>query len=214
MRFNIFFIALVFTRVIASPLKHVNINRRSLVDFISNVADETKNTGDDAIPALSRELIKISKDFDGGSSRLNPRAIDFDLSQFPFPPLESIETEAIGNAALWQEAVDTDARINANEGINKFFFRLLNHVQESEFNTSLSLESRVLVARGLQFLNIYPARFDQAQAAIPADSLGRSSYYLLPHRLSPLTLLQCECPPRHNRQFNLSGRPEPGGPTT
>ncbi|KAL8751521.1 MAG: hypothetical protein Q9184_006045 [Pyrenodesmia sp. 2 TL-2023] len=175
MRFHLLFILLAITRVIASPLKHEYINRRSLVDFISNLADETKNTGDDAIPALSRELIKISKDFEGPSSKLNPRAIDFDLTQVLIPPLEAIETEALGNAALWQEAVDNDAKIHPNETLNKFFFRLLRSVQESEFNTSLSFESRVSMARGLQFLQVYPARFDQAQAAIPADTLVRLS---------------------------------------
>ncbi|KAL8924711.1 MAG: hypothetical protein Q9208_003901 [Pyrenodesmia sp. 3 TL-2023] len=171
MLFGIFFLALAITRVIASPLQYGAVNRRSLVDFISNVAD----TGDDTIPALSRELIKISKDFQGTHSRLSPRAIDFDFLQFPVPTFDTIATGVLGNAAFWQEAVDTDARIHANETINQIFSRLLSYIQESQFNTSVSLESKVLMARGLQYLHVYPARLNQAQAAIPADSLVRLS---------------------------------------
>lgn len=160
MRLDFLFITYLITKTIASP-------------FISNLADKSNTTGYQAIPALSRELIQISENVEGAHSRYSPRAIDIDVTQFPIPPLEAVTTEVVGNAAIWQEAVGNDARVNANEGTNQYFFRLLNFFQNAEFNTSLAFETRVLIARGLQYLQLYPARFDQAQAAVPADSLGR-----------------------------------------
>lgn len=173
MRLDGFYFALVVTTVVASSLQHVPVDRRSLVDYISNLPAEKKNTDDDAIPALSRKLIRISKNAEGTLPKLSHRGIQSDLSQITLPPLESITTGAVGNAAIWQEAVDIDAKINPQEILNQYFARLLDFVQKSEFNTSIAFETRVMMARGLQYLHVYPARYDQAQTAVPADSLGR-----------------------------------------
>ncbi|KAL8905671.1 MAG: hypothetical protein Q9207_002485 [Kuettlingeria erythrocarpa] len=175
MRLDGFYFVLVSARVFASPLQQVPVDRRGLVDYISSLATENPNTGDDAIPALSRELIEISKNVEGALPELSPRDILTDLSQFTLPALDGFTVEAVGNAAIWQEAVDLDAKINPKEILNQYFIRLLDFVQQAAFNTSIAFETRVSMARGLQYLQVYPARFDQAQAAVPADTLVQMS---------------------------------------
>ncbi|KAL9029100.1 MAG: hypothetical protein Q9196_002613 [Gyalolechia fulgens] len=100
----------------------------------------------------------------------------------PLPTSSSgILLEPFKNAAIWQEALMYDEE-RGGIGDNRAFYRMIEDLQQKE-NSSHSCEIRdagcvinpvedaANVATALQFLQAYPARFDQSQAANPEESL-------------------------------------------
>lgn len=106
---------------------------------------------------------------------------------FGLPQSSVSSDKPIGNAALWQEALNNDAAATAPgavnaENTNQNFYQTIQFAQSQE-NSSLqqlnsfgnAVESAAFISEGLQGLQIYPMRFDQAQAADPAKSISETT---------------------------------------
>lgn len=176
MRLSPFYVTFAIVTATAWPLHHVSLNERDLVTFINNAADQIRNTVDDAIPAVSRALMQISKTAAGALPNIARRAFDLPDDFIANIPPEVFANGTVGNAALWEEAVSIDTRLNAGN-LNQIFYRLISYLQKIE-NGSVDALAGVgsgvsYIGQGLQFLHIYPGQFDQAQAALPAETLGR-----------------------------------------
>ncbi|KAL9599260.1 MAG: hypothetical protein Q9219_003962 [cf. Caloplaca sp. 3 TL-2023] len=87
----------------------------------------------------------------------------------------------LGNAAIWQEALDNDARINSTS--NRWFYGMVASLQffENSSHTIATTQNpdpvtaASLIGQGLQYLNMYPCQFDEPQASNPAASLVQIS---------------------------------------
>lgn len=88
---------------------------------------------------------------------------------------DSIPSEPIGNTAVWEEAIANDAKASKGPA-NQLFSQSIAHVQKYEIASDISnattLSQSSSAARVLQFLQLYPTRFQQAQAANPAEVIG------------------------------------------
>ena len=81
-------------------------------------------------------------------------------------------TTPLANAAAWHEALAIDAA-NNHSGTNQLlytqfaWFQSLENSSNSYTDGSFSLAGGANVSQLLQFLQLYPTRFDQAQASDP-----------------------------------------------
>ncbi|KAI4088347.1 MAG: hypothetical protein LQ344_006132 [Seirophora lacunosa] len=178
MRLSAFYVTFSIVTATASPLHHVSLNPRGLVTFVDNAADEIRKTADHAIPAVSRALMQISKTAAGALPKIARRVFDLPDNFIANIPPEVFANGTVGNAALWEEAVSIDTRLNAGT-LNQMFYRLISYLQKIE-NGSIDALAGVgsgvsYIGQGLQFLHIYPGQFDQPQAALPAETLVRIS---------------------------------------
>ena len=110
-------------------------------------------------------------------------------SASPLPSLSSSQPLIpIENAAIWQEALNFDAKNGPNTNTNQKFYQYLQLLQLSENSshpceaipqvcTGSPVENAAQMSEALQFLQSYPTRFDQTQAADPKTSIG---IYLVP----------------------------------
>ncbi|KAI4175300.1 MAG: hypothetical protein LQ343_001836 [Gyalolechia ehrenbergii] len=91
---------------------------------------------------------------------------------------DSIPSEPIGNTAVWEEAIANDAKASKGPA-NQLFSQSIAHVQKYEIASDISnattLSQSSSAARVLQFLQLYPTRFQQAQAANPAEVIVKIS---------------------------------------
>ncbi|KAL8772272.1 MAG: hypothetical protein Q9209_002484 [Squamulea sp. 1 TL-2023] len=107
------------------------------------------------------------------SDAISSRSLDLDII------LELIKgigpSGTLANDALWQEAISFDTKVNGSTH-NQLFYQTIASVQRAEdssYGTSSDpLSYSSYASRGLQALNLYPARFNQHQAGDPAESLG------------------------------------------
>ena len=95
----------------------------------------------------------------------------------------SADTSPLGNVALWQQAIAMDIAKNlTSTHTNQQFYSQLAWWQSLE-NSSNSIQSGHAggiqpgpdVSRALQTLDIYPIRFDQAQASDPKRNPSKKS---------------------------------------
>ena len=148
-----------------------------------------------------------------------PLLIKKDTGNFPSPPAGLPQTP-IGNAALWQEAIKNDAVVTApgatNAMANQIFYEQVQWFQSQE-NSSLQVlphpvYSSAVTSQGLQGLQIYPTRFDQAQASDPSRSISKLCSLCNPQSLT--LYWQSRSRQSRNRRSSLSGHLELGGPTS
>lgn len=94
------------------------------------------------------------------------------------PELMSATPAPLENAALWQEAVAFDARIEGNVWINRLFYSTQAFFQSVENSSIHYAQFDVLDASGasagLQAIRSYPVEYHQAQAADPASTIGKA----------------------------------------
>ena len=100
----------------------------------------------------------------------------------PSPPASVSGLTPLGNAAAWHEAVTIDSARNLSSGIdNKYFYSEVAYWQSLENNSNSYLSGSVdpsagaLVSQVLQYLRLYPMRFDQAQASDPKQTPSKQS---------------------------------------
>ena len=108
------------------------------------------------------------------------------LNGAPSPPAGTIPPTPtpLGNAAVWQQAVAIDTANNLST-TNQFAYSQIAWVQSLE-NSSNSyavgsehIDGGPTISQLLQTLQIYPVRFDQAQASDPKKAV--SKYDLAEH---------------------------------
>ena len=98
-------------------------------------------------------------------------------------PSAPLPSTPIANAALWQEAINNDAAVAtpgaSNAKNNQGFYQLIAFVQSQENSSLLQSDSGLnaadtsaFVSETLQGLQMYPTRFDLAQASNPATSIS------------------------------------------
>ena len=148
-----------------------------------------------------------------------PFLVKKDTGNFSSLPADIPQTP-IGNAALWQEAIKNDAAVTApgatNFMANQDFYKTVQWFQSQE-NSSLQVlldpvQSAAITSQGLQGLQIYPTRFDQAQASDPSSSISTLCSLCNPQLLT--LYLQSRSRQPRNRRSCLLGHLELGGPTS
>ena len=104
----------------------------------------------------------------------------------PSPPANVVPPTPtpLGNAAVWQEAVAIDTAKNLS-ATNQFFYSQIAWLQSLENSSnsytegSSSIDGGAIISQLLQFIQMYPVRFDQAQASDPKKT--PSKYDLTEH---------------------------------
>ena len=113
------------------------------------------------------------------------------VAGLPSPPASVVSSASppLGNAAVWQQAVDIDAASNLTSGLtNQYIYSSIAWWQSLE-NSSISYLSGApaspnagpLISQVLQFTQNYPTRYDQAQASDPKQTSSKRSldkYYI------------------------------------
>ncbi len=106
------------------------------------------------------------------------------LNNVPPPPTSVVPyaPPPLKNAALWQQAVAIDIAKNLTGNLtNKYFYSQLAWWQSLENSSNSyqsggpsSLDAGPYVSQFLETIEIYPGRFDQAQASYPERTPSKS----------------------------------------
>ena len=111
---------------------------------------------------------------------VNAKKSSFGENGLPSPPASVSGSTPLGNAAAWHEAVTIDAARNLSSGTNnQYFYSEVAYWQSLENNSngylsgSTDPNAGALVSQTLQYLRLYPTRFDQAQASDPKQSSSK-----------------------------------------
>ena len=95
----------------------------------------------------------------------------------PSPPSASTP---LGNTAVWQEAVTLDAASNLTSGVNNRYvyssvawWQSLENSSNSYLSGSADPDAGPWMSQLVQHLQMYPTRFDQAQASDPEQTSSK-----------------------------------------
>ena len=155
------------------------------IDFTISTPVDRDSVVKKALPQAVQSLVQGASSALAGIGTL----VKDDMDTLPSPAAGVIQSSPapIGNAALWQEAIKFDAAKTAPNGTNDMaiqkFYAQIEWVQSVENSSngppSNAVESAAWMSRALQSLQMYPTRFDQAQALDPANSIGRISSFCM-----------------------------------
>ena len=170
MQATFFYLLSAITAATASPLHQAPTAQRDLTSTYNNAVNKVSI-------ALNGDS-HIARNAAAQASNIVASTIPVlgSPDSLPSIPANVILDGAIGNTALWQEALAFDTKANGG-AMNQNFYRLLAYLQKCENSShtflSNALSSSSWIGRGLQYLNTYPTQFSQPQAADPAVSLGK-----------------------------------------